>query len=91
MFTQMVNEPLQATVLRHTGVKLLAIGLQSAPVVNLDLVAFLSAPVTLYWQGDVDLKISSQSANNCRGEKGYGEEDGLHSDGCLCFGEVPWL
>jgi len=64
-----------------TGIELLAIGLESAPVMDVDGVAFLRLPFAFDRKGDIDLQVvRGQSANSSRGEQRKREEDTLHLD-----------
>lgn len=66
---------------RLTGIKFLAIGLEGAPVVDVDGIAFLRFPLAFHGEGDIDLQVvRSQDANSSRGEQGERQEDALHLD-----------
>ncbi len=66
---------------RLTGIELLAIGLESAPVMHVDGVIFPGFPPAFHGERDIDLQVfRSQDANSRRSEQRKREEDSLHLD-----------
>lgn len=79
---QKKKKPRGPRVSQRTGIEFLAIGRQSATVVNLNVVALLRLDVTLDRLGDLDLQLGSESD----GSEDEGEE--LHVDGLVGFGII---
>lgn len=62
-----------------TGIELLAIGLQSAPIMDLDLIPLLRLAFAFHGERDIDLQvIRGQGANRSRGEERKREQEGSH-------------
>lgn len=62
-----------------TGIEFLAIGLECAPVMDVDGVALLGFPLALDGKRDIDLQIvRCQGANSSRGEQRKRQEEVLH-------------
>jgi len=62
----------------RTGIELAAVRLESALVVDLDLVALLRLPLALNRQGHVDLEVSRQHTDGGGSQKRKGQERKLH-------------
>lgn len=64
---------------RLTRIELLAIGLECALVMDIDLVALLGYAIALNGERDIDLEvIGGEDADSCRGEQGKREQKALH-------------
>ena len=64
-----------------TGIELLAVGLERAPVMDVNRVALLGFPLALDRERDVDLEVvRGQGADGGRGEQRKRQEDARHLD-----------